>query len=92
MKHTARLLLMGLGFSLAVGADEVSGPTVDLNHADAAQIAEVLEGVGEAKAAAIVAYRESHGPFSSVEQLDEVEGIGPRTIERNRAHIVLGDP
>ncbi|MCC6713698.1 MAG: helix-hairpin-helix domain-containing protein, partial [Gammaproteobacteria bacterium] len=45
------------------------GEPVDINTADAATLAKELNGVGEAKAQAIVAYREQHGPFQSVEEL-----------------------
>lgn len=60
---------------------------VNINTADAATIAEALEGVGEAKAKAIVAYRQQHGPFKSVDELGLVKGIGPKMLERNRANI-----
>ncbi|MCI0994201.1 helix-hairpin-helix domain-containing protein [Pseudomonas sp. ICMP22404] len=58
--------------------------TIDLNSADAATLQRELAGVGKAKADAIVAYRESNGPFSSVEELLEVKGIGKAIVDRNR--------
>ncbi|WP_445571520.1 ComEA family DNA-binding protein [Pseudomonas sp. E102] len=57
---------------------------IDLNDADAATLQRELLGVGEAKAKAIVAYRESNGTFSSVEELLEVKGIGKAIVDRNR--------
>ncbi|WP_260955209.1 ComEA family DNA-binding protein [Pseudomonas citri] len=57
---------------------------VDLNEADAATLQRELAGVGKAKADAIVAYRETNGPFSSVEELLEVKGIGKAILDRNR--------
>ena len=39
---------------------------------------------------AIVAWREQHGPFRSLDDLAKVRGIGPRTIEANRAVVVIG--
>ncbi len=57
---------------------------VDLNDADAAPLQKELAGVGEAKAKAIVAYRETNGPFSSVDELLEVKGIGKAILDRNR--------
>ncbi len=63
---------------------------VDINHADAQAIAASLNGVGEAKAAAIVAYRNEHGAFKNVDELTQVKGIGERTVQRNRADITLG--
>ncbi len=62
---------------------------VNINQADAAQIAEELKGIGLSKATAIVAYRTQNGPFKTVEQLTEVKGIGLKTVEKNRAEILL---
>ncbi|MBC3374670.1 helix-hairpin-helix domain-containing protein [Pseudomonas sp. SWRI92] len=57
---------------------------VDLNVANAVTLQHELSGVGEAKAKAIVAYRESNGAFSSVEELLEVKGIGKAILDKNR--------
>lgn len=62
---------------------------VDINTADAATLALALDGIGMAKAQEIVAHREQHGQFKSVEQLAEVKGIGAATIARNRDKIVV---
>ena len=53
---------------------------VDINHADAAELT-ALPGVGKVTAEAIVAYREEHGPFASVEELLLVPGLGTSTLE-----------
>ncbi len=50
---------------------------VDLNTAPAAEL-EVLPGIGEKRAAAIVAHREANGPFESLGDLKAVEGIGEK--------------
>jgi competence protein ComEA len=63
-----------------------AGP-VDINTADAETISTELNGVGLAKAKAIVEYREKHGPFRNAEDLSLVKGIGDRTVEINRANI-----
>ncbi|MHB2249082.1 ComEA family DNA-binding protein [Pseudomonas fitomaticsae] len=57
---------------------------VDLNEADATTLQKALAGIGEAKAKAIVAYRDANGPFSSVDELLEVKGIGKAILDRNR--------
>ena len=62
---------------------------VDLNSADASTLQRELIGVGEAKAKAIVAYRESNGAFASVEELLEVKGIGKTILDRNRDRIEM---
>ena len=53
---------------------------IDLNRADAQQLMQ-LPGIGEVKAAAILAYRAEHGAFRTVEELDEVRGISARMVE-----------
>ncbi|AFY18587.1 helix-hairpin-helix domain-containing protein [Pseudomonas sp. UW4] len=60
---------------------------VDLNSADVPTLQRELTGVGEAKAKAIVAYRESNGAFASVDELLEVKGIGKALLDRNRDRI-----
>jgi competence protein ComEA len=54
---------------------------LDLNRATSAQL-EHLPGIGPVTAAAIVAWREQHGRFSRIEELQEVDGIGPKTYAR----------
>ncbi len=63
--------------------------SVDLNSADANSLAKGLDGIGLSKAQAIVAYRNQHGRFSSLEQLMQVKGIGKKTLDRNRDKISL---
>lgn len=87
------LSAMALVFSCLLAgptwADEVADPTVNINTASAAEMAEVLQGIGEAKAEAIVAYRDEHGAFASVESLTAVKGIGASTLSNNAGRIVL---
>lgn len=66
----------------------LAGP-VNVNTADAETISAELQGVGLSKANAIVNYRKTHGPFKSVDDLTLVKGIGERTVEINRANILL---
>ncbi|MEB7886444.1 ComEA family DNA-binding protein [Serratia fonticola] len=62
---------------------------VSINQADAEALATVLNGVGLKKAEAIVRYREQNGPFSEIDQLQEVPGIGPSLVERNRDRLKM---
>lgn len=91
-------VILLLGQSLhAAQSDESSAeiaipmPWVNINTADAPTLAIALDGVGESKAEDIVAYRELHGEFKSIEALAEVRGIGPATIERNRDRIRISE-
>lgn len=63
--------------------------TINLNTADEATLQRELSGVGEAKAKAIVAYRESNGDFASADELLEVKGIGKAIFDRNRDKIAV---
>lgn len=62
------------------GSAEAYRLRLDVNAASWQELA-VLPGIGEAKARAIVAERETNGPFSSTSDLDRVPGIGGKTIE-----------
>lgn len=62
------------------------GEPVNLNTATAEQL-DALPGVGPVTAAAIMAWRDAHGKFSSVDQLAEVDGIGPARLEKLRARV-----
>lgn len=68
----------------------VTAEPVNINTADATTLAKALNGVGPAKAKAIVTYREKNGPFKNADQLAMVEGISQKLIDRNRADIRLG--
>ena len=68
-----------------------AGESVNINTADAETLAKILTGVGPKKAAAIIKYREAHGPFQNADQLVEVSGIGKKLIEMNRELITVGD-
>ncbi|HHX74545.1 MAG TPA: ComEA family DNA-binding protein [Firmicutes bacterium] len=61
---------------------------VNINTATAEEL-DRLPGIGPAKAAAIVAYREKNGPFQSLEDLVNVSGIGPSTVETLKEYVTL---
>jgi len=65
-----------------------TGALVNINTADEATL-ETLNGVGPVLAASIIQYRTEHGPFASVDQLDEVSGIGPATLEDLRSQVTV---
>ena len=67
-------------------------PPVDLNSATADGL-ETLPGVGPVMAARIIAYREANGPFTSIDDVENVPGIGPKTLESIRPlATVAGGP
>lgn len=65
---------------------------VDINTADAETFASKLDGIGPKKAEAIVKFREENGPFKEVIELLQVEGIGEKTLEKNKDKLVVSLP
>ena len=84
MKSFVRILCACCAIASTLAAN--AGP-VNINTADAETLAAELSGIGPALARAIVEDRESHGRFSSPEDLTRVSGIGMRVIENNREFI-----
>ncbi|HEY3519422.1 MAG TPA: helix-hairpin-helix domain-containing protein [Rhodanobacteraceae bacterium] len=84
-----RNCIAALALTLACALPAFAATPVDINHADAATIASSLDGIGLSKAQAIVAWRDSHGAFKSVDDLRQVKGIGDKTLQRNHDAIRL---
>ncbi len=62
---------------------------INLNTADKAAL-ESLNGVGPAKAEAIIKYRDEHGSFKSVDDLLNVKGVGPKMLEKIKDQVEVG--
>ena len=75
------------GASLASTAP-TQAALVSLNSADEAAL-ETIPGIGPVTATAILAYRDQIGSFDSVDQLLDVDGIGPATLEAIRPYVAL---
>lgn len=74
---------------LVCGAVFAAEP-VDINTADAPALAEAINGVGLKRAEAIVEYRNQNGPFKSVDDLVQVQGVGAKTLEKSRERLTTG--
>lgn len=84
------LLFSLLGWQAQANAADTStkppatqAAAININTASAGEIAAALNGVGEKRAEAIVAYREQNGPFKSLADLQNVKGIGEKVVEKN---------
>lgn len=90
------IIILSLLASVAYGqavCDVTTGQTetLNINTATAEQLSTKLKGIGKAKAAAILEWREINGKFQSLEDVDEVKGIGPAILEKNKALIRFED-
>lgn len=65
-----------------------SSGLININTASATEL-EALPGIGEVLAATIVEYRTQNGPFASVEELMDVSGIGPATLDEIRDQVTI---
>ena|GEM_PF-1684427 len=69
-------------FAIEKASDEI-GYRIDINSATWFELSQ-LEAIGPVLAKRIVADRDENGPFQSIDDLQRVSGIGPRTVARNR--------
>jgi competence protein ComEA len=89
-----KIVVPSRGARHAVAATQPSAPAssgpsvVAVNSADQAAL-ETVPGIGPVTALAIIAYRERAGGFSSIDQLLEVDGIGPATLEQIRPYLQI---
>ena len=67
----------------------LEGEVIDVNSAPAEDL-QRLPGIGEKRAQAIVAWREEHGPFQSVDELIQVSGIGEKLLAGLRDYATVG--
>ncbi len=77
--------------SVAVNTDatnQADGNKVKINEATIEEL-EMLNGIGPAKAQAIIAYRDEHGPFQTVEDILEVSGIGEKTLDHFKDDLIV---
>ena len=93
MNHLLRVAYVALLLAFAGGAAALpdEADSVNVNTAPAEKLAEVLDGVGNSRARAIVDYREQFGAFETEEDLMEVRGIGQHVIDSNREKILFSD-
>ena len=83
MKKAIGSLLLLAGFIVGTAY-----AAVNINTADVVTLAD-LNGIGQSKAEAIVAYREANGPFQAPQDLTDVKGIGDRTVEKNADRLTV---
>ena len=85
----AQIVIPRRGAAVAAGtsAAAAAGP-VNINTATLEQL-DTLDGIGPVTGEAIIAWRQEHGGFRSVEDLGQVSGIGPKTLEALRDDVTV---
>jgi len=86
-KNGLNALALAAMLAFSGAAFSYDAQEVNINTADAQTIAENLNGIGLKKAQLIVAWRTENGNFSDVSSIDQVKGIGQKTIEKNKEYI-----
>ncbi len=66
------------------------GLALDLNRATPGDL-EALPGIGPALAQRIIDYRQAHGPFKKIDDLEQVSGIGPKKLAQVKPYLVIGE-
>lgn len=79
-------VLKGILLGFLLGTSTMVLAVVDINKANVEELKQ-LKGIGGKKAADIIAYRKTHGPFKNVDELINVKGIGKATLEQNRNEL-----
>ncbi len=74
---TLLMLLVSLAFGV-----------VNVNSANSAQL-QTLNGIGPSKAQEILKYRKAHGGFKTVDELVDVKGIGPKTLQNMKTQVSI---
>lgn len=74
--------------SNAMTEGQIDESKVNINTADATQL-ETLPGIGPSKSASIIEYRETSGPFKSIEDIKSISGIGEKTFEKLKEKITI---
>lgn len=84
------IVLIALVAVLGPALPAVASGSVDLNTASAEELV-ALNGIGEVLAQRILDYRKANDGFDSVDQLQEVDGIGSKTLKSLRPEVTVGD-
>jgi competence protein ComEA len=92
MTATKRMMVLfvALAMVMVFSAPSWAGDSgkINLNKATTAELSQ-LKGIGMKYAERIVEFRDKNGPFKKVEDLLKVQGIGPKTLEKNKDRITV---
>ncbi len=89
MKISKIINIATLTATLFLSAIPAYTAPININTANADEISQNLKGIGNSKASAVVSYRDKNGKFTDLDSLTLVKGIGPKTVEKNKADILF---
>lgn len=92
MNRICSIFLLSLASTVTFADPPTLLPHIDLNKAAVSDLTHVIKGLGEKRAKAIVAYREAHGEFKSVDELASVPGFGAfakHHMEELNQHFII---
>lgn len=87
IKYGLNALILAIMLTFSAAGFAYDAQVVNINSADAQSIANNLNGIGLKKAQAIVAWRTEHGNFTEKSGIEQVKGIGQKTVEKNKEYI-----
>lgn len=87
-KKTVSFLLALAFISVVVASQVVATEKININTATLEELMS-LKGIGDAKAEAIIEYREAHGPFKCIDDLKNVKGIGDKIFDSIKSEITI---
>ena len=85
------LILLVLTTLFLIGCETTGNTIVNINTATKSELM-TLNGIADVKAQEIIDYRTKNGPFTTIEDIMKVKGIGKATFEDIKARIVVEDP
>ena len=83
-------LFISLCMALFISTGAIAVGKINVNTANSEQL-QMINGVGVSTAAAIIKFRESNGSFKTIDELVNVKGIGPKTLEKLSGQVSVSD-
>ena len=78
----------GIVLAQELSQDSHTTPLISINHGNLEALTQI-KGLGKGKAQAIIHYRELHGPFTSLQDLSKVKGLGKKIVKKITPQLTL---
>jgi competence protein ComEA len=93
VKRICQILTIALAFTFLIGsiAPVLSAEQTEMININTATVKEIMKlpGIGKKKAEAVIAFRQDNGGFEDINDLKKIDGIGKKTFEKIKEHIVM---